>query len=140
MVRSSVAVAFLASWFLASVAPASAATRDFVGVWKNADAGSRGLSQLDIRREGSSLIVHAVGKCQPTDCGWGQARAHLLTPRPGLPLEANADAAFVEFVRGGVRRIVVLAPAGGQITYQTYTIFENASRPSYHDAGRMTRR
>jgi len=134
-----VAFAVLVSLFVASETPASAAVRDFVGVWKNADAGSQGLTQLEIRRDGGGLVVHAVGKCQPTDCGWGKARAHLVAPRPGLPTEANADAVFVEFVRGGVRRVVVLAASGNGLNYQTYTIFENASRPSYHDAGRMAR-
>jgi len=46
----------------------------------------------------------------------------------------------VEFVRGGVRRVVILETAGGRLSFRTYTIFENASRPSYHDAGLMVRR
>jgi hypothetical protein len=137
VVRSSVAFALVASLL---AAPACAEEHDFIGVWKNADARSQGLSQLDVRRDGTGLIVHAVGKCHPTDCGWGQARAHLLASRPGLPLEANADTAFAEYVRGGVRRVIILAFSSGGLTYQTYTIFENASRPSYHDAGRMARR
>ena len=139
MVRSRVSFAFLACLFLASATPVSAAVRDFVGVWKNADPGSQGLVEVDIRRDSGGLVVHAIGKCRPTDCGWGQARASLLAPRSGLPAEANADAAFVEFVRGGLRRVVVLAHTPDGLSFQTYAIFKNGSRPSYHDAGRMVR-
>jgi hypothetical protein len=42
-----------------------------VKVWRNVDAGTGGITRIDVSREGSSLAFHAFGACKPTECDWG---------------------------------------------------------------------
>jgi hypothetical protein len=48
---------------------------DLSGTWKNLDEGTRGLTMLGIRVVDKAVFVHAWGKCQPTDCDWGEVPA-----------------------------------------------------------------
>ncbi len=86
----------------------SAAVSDFTGRWKNADPATRGISQLNIHADGGQLIVRAWGKCHPNDCDWGEQAAQLFTPNVGVPVEAGAHAAIVEFDKGGIQTMLLL--------------------------------
>jgi peroxiredoxin/outer membrane lipoprotein-sorting protein len=45
-----------------------------VGSWVNQDPGTRGITQVVIRRESNDLLVHVWAKCNPVDCDWGETK------------------------------------------------------------------
>jgi hypothetical protein len=51
----------------------------FVGDWKNVDADTQNLTRLLITGV-NELVVHAWGRCHPSDCDWGQSGSISLPP------------------------------------------------------------
>jgi hypothetical protein len=50
----------------------------FLGDWVNVDPATRGMTRLEITETGDgSASFHGYGRCHPTDCDWGLARAGL---------------------------------------------------------------
>ena len=47
----------------------------FLKNWVNTDSNTNGLTRISITQNGSALVVHAYGKCTPTDCDWGSVQA-----------------------------------------------------------------
>jgi hypothetical protein len=45
------------------------------GDWINEDANSGGITRFSIQHHGDEILVHAWGKCHPTDCDWGEQKA-----------------------------------------------------------------
>jgi hypothetical protein len=43
----------------------------FVGTWLNQDASTGGNTRFEIDEAGGAVVVHAYGKCHPSDCDWG---------------------------------------------------------------------
>ena len=46
-----------------------------LGLWRNVDPATRGITRLVISRHNGKVLVHAWGKCHPHDCDWGRATA-----------------------------------------------------------------
>jgi len=44
----------------------------FVGTWKSEDPETSGITRVEIRIDQDTIFVHMWGKCQPTDCDWGE--------------------------------------------------------------------
>jgi hypothetical protein len=44
----------------------------FQGVWTNVNPLTDGITRIEIRSEGESLLIHVWGKCHPQDCDWGE--------------------------------------------------------------------
>ncbi len=55
------------------------------GSWENIDPASPGITKLKIRKEGLGLYVQAWGKCQPSDCDWGEVKAEPYGAGQKLP-------------------------------------------------------
>jgi len=57
----------------------------FTGNWVNRNPHTRNMTRFNIRRSGNGIFAHAWGKCHPSDCDWGRARAtfsnNILTVR-----------------------------------------------------------
>ena len=49
--------------------------RTFTGDWVSENVNTRSLTRMNVYRSGNHLSVKAWGKCHPTDCSWGSARA-----------------------------------------------------------------
>ena len=47
----------------------------YLGDWKNEDPETRGVTRFSIAADEGKLVVHAWGKCFPTDCDWKEADA-----------------------------------------------------------------
>ena len=47
----------------------------FVGDWTNKDFNTRDITRVQIRLDGSRIIAHVWGRCQPKECDWGDATA-----------------------------------------------------------------
>ena len=45
------------------------------GSWINDNADTGGMTEVVVRHEGSRILVHAWGRCTPTDCDWGEIAA-----------------------------------------------------------------
>ena len=50
-------------------------TAQFLGEWKNEDPETRSVTRISVTDEQGKLVVHAWGKCFPTDCDWSEAEA-----------------------------------------------------------------
>ena len=62
---------------LASSVVQPTSTDALVGSWINQDPGTGGVTQVVVRRGHEELLVHAWGKCTPTDCDWGETKITL---------------------------------------------------------------
>lgn len=51
-----------------------------LGTWRNADAGSRGVSKIRVDSGDGGLRVEVWGRCLPIDCAWGQTKLHRAGP------------------------------------------------------------
>lgn len=47
----------------------------FVGIWKNEDSQTRGVTRFSIAGTADQLTLHAWGKCSPVDCDWKETAA-----------------------------------------------------------------
>jgi hypothetical protein len=95
---------------------------------------------MTVRQDNGQLIVHVWGKCHPNDCDWGEASAQVFTPNAGVPMDAGADAAVVEFDKGSIQTMLLLQTGGdGNLIFKTFTIFTNGDRSNYHDSGHLGR-
>jgi hypothetical protein len=52
-------------------------TSQFVGMWQNVDPQTRGLVQVNIRTQGTTVYVHPFGSCVPISCDWGEVSASV---------------------------------------------------------------
>lgn len=55
----------------------SAPLEQMVGNWKNQDAATTYVTRIEVRLQDGQFLVHEWGKCHPTDCDWGEARASI---------------------------------------------------------------
>jgi len=51
------------------------AVNQLVGLWVSDDPNTRGITKFHIDKHDDQILVHAWGKCHPTDCDWGKQRA-----------------------------------------------------------------
>ncbi|MBL7814658.1 MAG: hypothetical protein JNL70_06600 [Saprospiraceae bacterium] len=50
----------------------------FAGNWKNIDANTGGITKMNVTQTIAYPVIHAYGKCSPSDCDWGNAVAVAL--------------------------------------------------------------
>jgi len=62
----------------------------FVGDWTNKDFNTRDITRVQIRLDGSRIIAHVWGRCQPKECDWGDATA----PAKGQTLSLTWNQGF----------------------------------------------
>lgn len=47
----------------------------FDGKWANNDFKTKDITRVQIQVEGNRIVVHMWGRCQPTECDWGETTA-----------------------------------------------------------------
>lgn len=126
---------------LAAAGTASAQVGRFAGRWKNVDAHTRGLVELDIRVHGSDVDVKAWGACEPKPCDVGDTEAHLYAPNVSDNVEATARALIVRYKQSFAEEILVIEPRGSdELSVQMYTHFTDGShRSNYVETGAFKR-
>lgn len=82
------------------------------GTWKNTDAGTRGITTVSIRTEGSLAWVHVWGKCLPSDCDLGEVPALAFGPDVSADVARNAQVVAAHFIFPFVETTVTLRPSG----------------------------
>jgi hypothetical protein len=120
---------------------ASAQTARFEGHWKNVNAQTRGVIELDIRVHGLNVDVKAWGACSPHPCEIGNIDAHLYAPSVGDNLENTARALIVRYHDSFSERILVIEPRGSdELGAQMYTHFtDNSKRTNYVESGTFSK-
>ena len=69
---------FIVIFVFCGASPARAddkTTSPFVGEWCNKDFATRGITRVHLRQRGAKFIAHMWGRCHPTECDWGKAKA-----------------------------------------------------------------
>ena len=100
--------------------PTQRLAEGLAGVWKNQDTNTSGVTKLEIKQEGTELIVHAWGRCQPEDCDWGTEKGIL-----------NEGIATVVWNTGFATEKMVLSIDVSQRLHMVLdTVFKD-NRPSY---------
>lgn len=113
---------------LALQAMASAQTARFAGHWKNADAHTRGLVELEIKVTGATVDVKAFGACEPHPCDVGNTKAFAYAPNVSDNLEATAKGLMVHYPASFADQILVIESRGpNELSAQFYTHFTDGS-------------
>jgi hypothetical protein len=120
---------------------ASAQTALFEGHWKNVNAQTRGVVELDIRVQGLNVDVKAWGACSPKPCEIGNIDAHLYAPSVSDNLVSTARALIVRHHDSFSERTLVIEPRGsGELVAQMFTHFtDNSKRTNYVESGTFSR-
>ncbi len=99
-----------------------AAINAFVKEWKNVDPNTRGITRINISRDGGFLVGHAFGKCHPADCDWGEVRV----PYQGSPIIVPYKFSFA------TDTLTAQLTNGRRLEVQVSTHFTDSSgRPDY---------
>jgi len=116
---------------------ATAQTARFEGHWKNVNAQTRGVIELDIRVHGLNVDVKAWGACSPKPCEIGNIDAHLYGPSVDSNLVTSARALIVQYRESFAVRTLVIEPRGeDELAAQMYTHFTDGSkRTNYVEGG-----
>jgi hypothetical protein len=94
----------------------------FQGRWVNVDPNTGGITRLQIRQNGTQLIVHAFGKCHPTDCDWGEEKGSVI-----------ANSGNVTWDQGfALVKMVITSQGQDQLKVVTDTVF-NDNRKRMHE-------
>jgi len=122
---------------LAAAGTASAQTSHFHGHWKNVDAQTRGLVELDIKVHGLDVDVKAWGACSPTPCDVGKTDAHIYAAGVNGNLETTAKALLVTYrEKFAVRTLVIEEHGRDEISVAMFTHFtDNSGRSPYVEYG-----
>ena len=101
----------------------------FVGRWENTDSKTRGITNIEIVREGDKFAVQIYGKCHPNDCVWKKTNAVVYAPTVESDLLKDAKALSIIVDAGFAETIVTLRFIGeNKIQAETFTRFTDRSR------------
>lgn len=105
-------------------ATALASPDAYLGTWQNVDAGTGGVTAVEVTQSGAAYSVHLWGKCHPTDCDWGTvpATAHfgaVTGAGPVLAVSATYDQGFV------TRWVVVKSLPGDRLEAQILSRYKS---------------
>lgn len=133
MLKQSLTVAIFSSTIVGGIVnSAIAAPQDFVGTWVNTNQNTNSITRVVVTRAGTALRIQAFGKCQPSDCDWGQAT--LLTYGRSVQ-DADHIAATATYNKGFSNTLLTLTLGGtgrSQINLQGFTQFtDNSGRQNY---------
>lgn len=81
--------------FMGIVSTASAQLAQFAGKWVNTNSNTGGVTKLEISISGTNVMVHAWGKCHPTDCDWKNVQGFAYGQDVSSNLQATAQAITV---------------------------------------------
>lgn len=95
----------------------------FVGEWCNKNFATRGNTQINVRHDGTKLIVHMWGRCHPTECDLGERPA---TQSPSESLLVTWKESFATITQ----KLTLLADGNLQSSSRT-RFTDNSGRTDY---------
>lgn len=114
------------------VSAADAATRDFRGLWVNANSNTSGITRLAIKVSGKHVTVRAFGKCSPHDCDWGAVKAFAYGPNVSSNVAQTARTVSAIYTKGFKQTILVIDRSGKKLRVRSMTRFtDRSARSSY---------
>lgn len=96
------------------------AEQDFLGVWRNLDRASPGVTRLEIRPDrGNTVFVRVWRRCRSGECELGSASGRIFYSRSERSRESDQAAILVRFNRDEVSGnvLVRLNPRGDIVTH-----------------------
>ena len=114
---------------------ARASLEQMLGLWKNVDGDTRGITRLRIFTDRGGLQVQAWGKAHPNDTVMGPVPAQAYASSAGANLEQDAEAIFARMDNDfSVRRFVIHPDKFGRIAVGEMVLFTDRSgRTPYHN-------
>jgi hypothetical protein len=94
---------------------ANARLEQFAGVWRNTDADTRGLTQLNIRTSGDTVTVQAWGQCHPDDCDWGRVQAYAYGPNVSADIRNTALSISAEYRSSFKKSLLIIRRSGADL-------------------------
>lgn len=116
------------------VGAADAATRDFKGLWVNANPNTRGITKLAIKVVGKHVTVRAYGKCSPRDCDWGKVKGYAYGPNVSSNIAATARTVSAIYTKGFKQTVLVIDRSGGRLKVRSMTRFTDGSGRSAYQS------
>ena len=95
----------------------------FVGEWCNKNFATRGNTRINVRHDGTKLIVHMWGRCHPTECDLGERPA---TQSPSESLLVTWKESFATITQ----KLTLLADGNLQSSSRT-RFTDNSGRTDY---------
>jgi hypothetical protein len=106
-----------------------ASLNQFAGFWKNVDPNTGGITKLNIKVNGTSVTVHAWGKCHPTDCDMGTVKAIAYAPKVTSHLTSEAIALTAIFKKSFAQTLMVIRPySKGRLRVSIFDHFTDNSK------------
>jgi len=132
--------------FMGIVSTASAQIAQFAGNWVNTNSNTGGVTVLKITISGTNVMVHAWGKCHPTDCDWGNVQGFAYGPNVSSNLQATAQVITVIYKESFAETLLTIRHVRWflfwkRLRAQVYTRFTDASgRTNYEDVETFRKR
>ena len=118
-----------------------ASVNQFTGTWTNTDPDTRGITKLEITKQGSALKMHAWGQCQPEDCDWGTVPAFLYAPNVSANMMQTGKVMTANYKTGSSETLVIVKPAGkNRLKAETFTRFTDGSNRSNYTSSHTFKR
>jgi hypothetical protein len=110
----------------------------FVGVWTNPDAGTRGMTKIEITRDKlGNHNIRAFGACLPEDCNWGSVKLDLLGTSV---IDKTPDYAIGEWDFDFKDTTITLANTPEGLVADMYHVYEDGSgRQDWQDRLLLTK-
>lgn len=103
----------------------------YVGTWTNIDPETRGLTKIQITRQGGEHQVQVWGSCDPTDCDWGKSDLTMLGT--SVSDETPNDYALATWDHGFKDATVAMDLTTKGIVVDVYNVFKDGTdRENYH--------
>jgi hypothetical protein len=128
-------------FFVSFSTQANAQLSAFAGQWKNVDAGTDGLSKIEIVVDGVAVSTEAFGNCSPTDCPFGSTNALAYAPNVSDDIVLKASALTADYDFGFAQvRLVIHRMGRNRIRIETFSHFKDGSaRTDVHTFDTMRR-
>jgi len=118
-------VALAGCLLLGVSSPAWADLNQFAGLWLITDSGTCGITQIEIKCNGTTATVRVWQRGSPAACDWGAVNAVFYTSDASLA--THADTLYAVSNNNSLQHIVIISlagkPLGCELNVQSFTTF-----------------
>jgi hypothetical protein len=99
--------------------PPPMAAAPFAGTWVNVDENTRDITRIEIAQNGTTLRVHAWGRCHPADCDWNSQYGAII----GSTGHVDWDQSFV------LRKMTLSLRGPDRMVAVTESVYKDSRAP-----------